>query len=139
MSRAQLAKAAELLNRLIPNATPAPWRDGSVDGNRYHALTAVTCVRGCDDYATRLAERYAGDPVPAWVDHHPHEGYGGCLVAESIHADDRRLLAVLRNVADELPGLLQAVAEEDPLEVGLHARRIAAAVIATHTPQEPTT
>lgn len=127
MSRPELQHAAELLDRLLPAATPAPWRDGSVDGNRYGALTSPVCTRDCDAHAARHA--HAGLP---WG--HPHDGYGGCLVAESIHPEDRRLLAVLRNVADDLPHLLRAVAEERPAEVGHFARSMATAVLAAHRP-----
>lgn len=129
MSRADLDHAAELLERLLPDTTPAPWRDSVVDGNRYHALVADTCTRRCDEWAARYA-----DGPPEWQSH-PHDGYGGCLVAESQHPGDRRLQAVLRNVADALPDLLRAVAAEDPIDVGRIAREIAAAVIATHTPR----
>lgn len=130
MSRADLQHAAELLDRLVPQTTPAPWRDSSVDGNRYHALVADTCIRRCDEWATRY-----DDDAPNWMSH-PHEGYGGCLVAESQTPQDRRLMAVLRNVADALPALLRAVAEENPIEVGQLAREIADAVLATHRPRE---
>lgn len=119
-----LRHAAELLDRLLPQTTPAPWRDSSVDGNRYHALVAGTCIRRCDDY-------YAG---PSGWDH-PHEGYGGCLVAESMIATDRRLLAVMRNAADHLPGLLEALANEDPIEAGRRARALSEAIIDTHRPR----
>lgn len=124
-TRAELEHAAELLARLVPQATPGPWRDSSVDGNRYAALVADTCVRGCTDYRWPRADSRL---------HHPHDGYGGCLIAESQTQPDRRLMAVMRNVVEHLPGLLEAVAHEDPLEVGLHSRRIADAVLATHRP-----
>lgn len=124
MTRAALAHAAELLERLVPQATPGPWRDSTVDGNRYAALVSDTCIRGCDGHAARYADL---------AYHHPHEGYGGCLIAESQMPQDRRLMAVLRNVADDLPALLRAVAE-DPIEVGEVARRIADAVIQAHRP-----
>lgn len=118
MSREQLRHAAELLERLLPQTTPGPWRDSAVDGNRYHALVSPQ----------PHPERPAGR---GW-DY--DEGYGGCLVGESMVYTDRRLMAVLRNVADHLPALLEAVAQEDPLEVGQLARRMADSVIATHTP-----
>lgn len=128
MSRATLEHAAELLGRLVPLSTPAPWVDGSVDGNRYGALVHTGCSRDCDSYAARHDEL-------GYHFSHPHDGYGGCLVGESLHAPDRRLLAVLRNVADDLLGLLEAIAHEDPVEVGRLAGRIADAVVATHTPR----
>lgn len=131
MSRAELQHAAELLERLAPQATPGPWRDSSVDGNRYAALVSDVCIRRCDDWHARYG---AGD-LPEWMSH-PHTGYGGCLIAESQTAPDRRLMAVLRNIADDLPALLRAIAEEDPLEAGRAARSIAGAVLATHQPRE---
>lgn len=129
-TRADLEHAAELLGRLVPQATPGPWRDSTVDGNRYAALVADTCIRRCDEWAARYA-----DEIPTWQSH-PHDGYGGCLIAESQTSHDRRLMAVLRNVADHLPGLLEAVAHEDPIRAGHAARAIADAVLATHRPAE---
>lgn len=124
MTRADLEHAAELLARLVPQTTPTPWRDGVVDGNRYAALVTPHCIRRCTEYR---------DDHP-WMTGHPHDGYGGCLVAETMHAPDRRLMAVLRNLADELGPLLEAVAAEDVHEVTRRARGIAAAVIETHRP-----
>jgi hypothetical protein len=135
VSRADLMAAAELLERLLPQVTPGPWRDTSVDGNRYGAVVTDTCIRRCDDYAAGLD--HLG--LVAWerelLDHHPHEGYGGCLVGESHTPCDRRLIAVLRNVADHLPALLESVAAEDPVAAGAAARAIAGAVVATHRPR----
>lgn len=125
-----LRHAAELLDRLLPQATPAPWRDSSVDGNRYSALVADTCTRRCDEWLARYDE-----PRPNYITH-PHEGYGGCLVAESQTAADRRLMAVMRNVAAHLPDLLRALASEDPIEAGRFAREVADALLETHRPQE---
>ena len=130
MSRADLQHAAELLERLTPQTTPGPWRDSTVDGNRYHALVSDTCTRHCDEAAARRAGTRS-----AFLGH-PHDGYGGCLIAESQTAPDRRLMAVLRNIADDLPTLLRAIADEDPIEAGHAARSIASAVLATHRPQE---
>jgi hypothetical protein len=121
-----LNHAAELLERLLPATTPGPWADTSVNGNRYGALIAVECHRGCTAPTTG----------PDWTRRHPHEGYGGCLVGESIYPEDRRLLAVLRNVADDLPRLLRAVRAEDPIVVGEVARAMAAAVVSTHRPEQ---
>jgi hypothetical protein len=118
MPRTDLEHAAELLDRLLPQTTPGPWRDSSVDGNRYHALVSPT----------RHPDKKPGHGWD-W-----DAGYGGCLVAESVVATDRRLLAVLRNVADDLPALLRAVAAEDPIEVGRLTRRIATAITDTHRP-----
>lgn len=129
-TRTDLEHAAELLTRLVPQTTPGPWRDSSVDGNRYAALVADTCIRRCDEWAAR----YPAGPA-AW-ESHPHDGYGGCLIAESQTSHDRRLMAVLRNIADDLPALLEAVAHEDPVQTGHAARAIAAAVLATHRPTE---
>lgn len=130
MSRADLEHAAELLDRLLPYATAAPWRDSTVDSNRYGALiTTGPCVarRGytCDEYA-------AAHPDIG----HPHDGYGGCLVGESMTHGDRRVMAVMRNVVDLIPDLLRGCAHEDPVEVGTVARMLAAAVIDTHTPKD---
>ena len=127
-TRHDLEQAAELLDRLIPNATPGPWRDSTVDGNRFAALVADTCIRECDTWNAHWP-----DP-PSWASH-PHDGYGGCLVGESHMPGDLRLMAALRNVADHLPGLLRAVAHEDPAGTGHAARAIAAAVIDTHRPR----
>jgi hypothetical protein len=129
--RDDLHHAEELLGRLLTGTTPAPWRDTTVDGNRYAALVADTCERRCDEWATRWKAQTGEDP------YHPHDRYGGCLVAESITAQNRRLLAVLRNVADHLPEILRAVADEDPIAVGRHTRGMAAAIIETHTPRTP--
>lgn len=122
--------AADLLDRLVPQATPGPWRDSSVDGNRFRALVSDTCIRRCDEWAAHYGD---ADQPPSWMSH-PHEGYGGCLVGESHFPSDLRLMAVLRNVADHLPDLLRAVAHEDPAETGRLARAIAAAVTDTHRP-----
>lgn len=131
MSAAELQHAAELLDRLVPQATPGPWRDSSVEGNQYAALVSDACTRRCDEWAARYND---GKPPPAWMSH-PHDGYGGCLVAESQTAQDRRLMAVMRNVAEHLPGLLRAIAEEDPIEAGRTARRVAVALVDTHRPR----
>lgn len=119
MSRADLEHAADLLARAVDNATPGPWRDSLVDGNRYRAL---------------VSDRPHPDRPNGWGWEY-QEGYGGYLVAESLTDQDRRLLAVMRNTSQHLPRLLWAVAAEDPIEVGRHAREIAAAVLATHRPR----
>ncbi|MBT56562.1 MAG: hypothetical protein CMF72_24580 [Mameliella sp.] len=129
-TRDQIEHAAELLRPLTEHATPGPWRDGSVDGNRYAALVSPVCIRRCDEWA----DRYSGEP-PGWTSH-PHDGYGGCLVSESQRPEDRRLMAVMRNVAGYLPELLEAVAHEDPIEVGRITRGMAQAIVDTHTPAE---
>lgn len=128
-TRSDMEHAAELLDRLAQHATPGPWRDSSVDGNRYAALVSDTCLRRCDEWAARYV---ANDP-PEWMSH-PHDGYGGCLIAESQTPHDRRLMATMRNVSDHLAALLRAVAEEDPIEVGRITRQMADAVLATHRP-----
>lgn len=128
--RTQLEHAAELLERLLPQTTPAPWRDTTVDGapNPYHALVAPESA--CRDHVLTFAD----GTVDHWDE---REAYGGRLVAETMEGPDRRLLAVMRNVADELPALLRAVAAEDPAEVGQAARGIAARLIDTHQPGRP--
>lgn len=121
--RGDLEHAADELAGLLENTTPAPWRLSTpgTDGARYRALVADNCIRDCDaDYVARLAGG------PEWMRHHPHDGYGGCLVAESISTPDREILAAMRNAAEHLPDLLRAVAHEDPIAVSQHARRIAA-------------
>jgi len=123
MTRSDLEHAAELLARAVDNATPSPWRDSTVDGNRYAAL---------------VADRVHPDRPYGWGWDYD-EGYGGCLVAESLMPQDRRLLAVMRNLVDHLPGLLVAVAQEDPIQVGEQARAIAAAVLDTHRPRRGST
>lgn len=133
-TRADLERAAELVEDLTPTATPGPWRDSQIDDNRYRALVSDVCTRQCDD----LHASYAAGSDRVWIPGHPHEGYGGCLVAESQTAADRRLMAVLRNMVDDLPALLRGVAAEDPAAVGHAARAIAAAVIDTNTPREAT-
>jgi hypothetical protein len=126
----ELEHAADLLERLLPGTTAAPWVDGTVDGNRYAALVHTGCSRDCDDRHQRWIERH-----PEHDHTHPHDGYGGCLVAESMHPEDRRLLAVLRNVADDLAPMLRALAHEDPIEGARLARRIGRAVVDTHRPR----
>lgn len=74
-----LRAAAVRLREVAGAATPGPWRDSGVQGNRYSALVSDTMPTG---RPTR----------GGWDD---TEGYGGYLVGESIVAPDRAYIALM--------------------------------------------
>lgn len=119
--RERIRHAIELLHRAEQQATPAPWRDSVVDGNRYGALVSDTM------HPQRAYGR-------GW-DYDP--GYGGCLVGESHMPEDRRLIATMRNTVGPMLNLLGALVDENPLEAAKWADSVATQIILTHTPRKP--
>lgn len=80
MNPEHLQQAATLLRERAKAATPGPWRDSStVDGVRFGALVA-------DE---PHPDRMQGGGW-AW-----DEGYGGCLIAESLMMSDRAYIALM--------------------------------------------
>lgn len=77
MSADRLRAAAARIREVAGAATPGPWRDSGVDGNRYAALVSDT--------------QPAGRPARGgWDD---TQGYGGYLVGESLVPGDRAHIA----------------------------------------------
>lgn len=111
-------RAADELDELCSAATPAPWTAG----------------RGPDTYKAMVSQTKHPDRAGIGWDWDPY--YGGCLVAESTMPPDRRLLIALRNAAPHLSALLHALADEDPIRAGEHARRLADVVL-TSDPRHP--
>lgn len=73
----ELREAARLMRERAQMATPSPWRESGVDGNRYAALVADQ----------PHPDRMKGGGWQ-W-----DEGYGGCLIGESLMATDRAYIA----------------------------------------------
>jgi len=92
----ELRAAATKLRTLATDATPSPWRDSTVDGNRYASLVSTVKPKG----------RAAGKGWD-W-----DEGYGGYLIGESIQGPDRAYIAAMQPaVALALAGWLEMVAD----------------------------
>jgi hypothetical protein len=72
-----LREAVALIRQRAEAATSSPWRDSTVDGNRYAALVSDTMPTG-------------RKPGSGWDD---TEGYGGYLIAESLQPQDRQYIA----------------------------------------------
>lgn len=121
-ARDEIRAAADHLEQLDQAATPGPWRQSTEHGNKYGSVVSDTCVRRCDEWA----DHYDDGP-PSWTSH-PHDGYGGCLIGESMFPRDRALLPPMRNAAEHLPALLRALADEDPIAASQHALTLARAV-----------
>lgn len=79
MTAELLRRAAALMRERAEAATPGPWRDSYVDGNRYAALVAD---KPHPDRPKPSAGGWAWD-----------EDYGGCVVGESLMAGDRAHIA----------------------------------------------
>ena len=126
-SREHLHHAADELEGLLRHTTGAPWRmsDPGTDGSRYRALVGATATAEKLNAMQRWQNKHHSTGH-AYGPEHELEAYGGWLVAESCSTVDRQLMAVMRNVAEHLPALLRAVADEDPLEVGRIARHLTA-------------
>ena len=97
MTPAQRLRAAALrIREVAACATPGPWRDSSVDGNRYAALVSDVMPAG-------------RRPDGGWG---ATEGYGGYLVGESLVAGDRAHIALWDpNAALVVAGILDVLAE----------------------------
>jgi hypothetical protein len=96
-----LRRAATLMRERAAMATPGPWRNSEVDGNRYAAL---------------VADRPHPDRMKNggwdW-----DEGYGGCLIGESLMSSDRRYIAAMHpGVALAAAAMLDDAAENAELQ-----------------------
>ncbi len=93
----RLHAAALRIREVAAQATPGPWRDSSVDGNRYAALVSDVLP--------------AGRPASGgWED---TEGDGGYLVGESLIAPDRAHIALWNpDVAVIVADVLDVLAED---------------------------
>jgi hypothetical protein len=96
-----LRRAAERLREVAGKATPGPWRDSTVDGNRYGALVAD--------------QPHPDRPNPASGGWGWDEGYGGCLIGESLMRADRAYIATVH------PGVALALADWLDLEIEVRA------------------
>jgi hypothetical protein len=72
-----IRRAAALMRERAEKATPSPWRDSAVDGNRYAALVSDVMPAG-------------RKPGGGWD---VTEGYGGYLIGESVQSQDRQHIA----------------------------------------------
>lgn len=77
MTAERIRRAAALMRERARAATPGPWRDSTVDDNRYGALVA--------DQPHPDRKKGGGWDWEA--------SYGGCLIGESLMAADRRHIA----------------------------------------------
>lgn len=98
----ELREAAALMRKRAEAATPSPWRDSAVDGNRYAALVSDIMPTG-------------RKPGGGWD---VTEGYGGYLIAESVQAQDRE------HIASWHPAVALAVADWLDAHAGILALRL---------------
>lgn len=91
MSADVLRRAAAVLRERATAATPPPWRESPVNGNRYSALVADL------PHPERPNVSAGGWD---WDDN-----YGGCLVGESLMSHDRAYIATVH------PGVGLALAD----------------------------
>jgi hypothetical protein len=94
-----LREAAAKMRERATAATPSPWRDSSVDGNRYAALVSDTMPAG-------------RNPGGGWDE---TEHYGGYLIAESVQPQDRQ------HIASWSPTVAFPVADWLDFEAGFYA------------------